>query len=293
MKGIRAIRAIRGSNLRRPRAGWEIAEREMSVHNEQTVLVTGASSGIGLELARCFAADGCRLVLVARNKAGLQTLAQELRQAHGVEVTVLPADLASPETPARLFTELQQAGVTVDVLVNNAGFGAHGNFAALPLQRQLEMVQVNVTTLMHLTGLFLPGMIERRRGGVLNVASTAAFQPGPGMAIYFATKAFVLSFGEALAEELAGTGLVVTTLCPGPTKTNFGKVANFRGGDHLTRYGMSAEAVARYGHCAFRRGRVLAIPGFGNRLLTLVVRLTPRRLVRKIVKWGNAPRMAA
>ena len=265
----------------------------MSTNCRETVLVTGASSGIGWELAKCFAADGCRLVLVARNAAALQTLAAELRQAHGVEVTVLPADLALPETPARVFAELQQAGVTVDLLVNNAGFGAHGNFAALPLQRQLEMVRVNVTALMQLTGLFLPGMIERRRGGVLNVASTAAFQPGPGMAVYFATKAFVLSFGEALAEELAGTGLVVTTLCPGPTKTNFGKVTNFRGGDHLTRCGMSAEAVARYGHCAFRRGRVLAIPGLGNRLLTLLVRALPRFVVRKIVNWGNISRKQA
>jgi short-subunit dehydrogenase len=268
-------------------------QRQMSMHHEQTVLVTGASSGIGWELAKCFAAEGCRLVLVARNEAALQTLAQELRQAHGVEATVLPADLGLPETPGRIFAELQQAGVTVDVLVNNAGFGAHGNFAGLPLQRQLEMVQVNVTALMHLTGLFLPDMIERRRGGVLNVASTAAFQPGPGMAVYFATKAFVLSFGEALAEELAGLGLVVTTLCPGPTKTDFGKVAHFRGGDHLTRYGMSAAAVARYGHSAFRRGRVLAIPGLGNRVLTLLVRALPRFAVRKLVKWGNTPRTAA
>lgn len=268
-------------------------EEPANSNREQTVVITGASSGIGLELAKCFASEGCRLVLVARNTGALESLAAELRRECGVEIRALPADLGLPETPARIFAELQQAGVTVDVLVNNGGFGAHGNFAALPLQRQVEMAQVNVTALMHLTGLFLPGMIERRRSGVLNVASTAAFQPGPGMAVYFATKAFVLSFGEALAEELAGKELTVTTLCPGPTKSNFGKVANFRGGDELTRHAMSAEAVARYGHCAFRRGRVLAIPGLGDRLLTLVVRLTPRCLVRKLVKRGNVPRTAA
>lgn len=258
----------------------------------QTVLVTGASSGIGLELARCFAAERCRLVLVARNAAALESLATELRQVHNTEVRVLPADLAQAETPGQLFAELQRAGLCVDVLVNNAGFGAHGDFAELPLARQLEMVQVNVTALMQLTGLFLPGMVARHQGGVLNVASTAAFQPGPGMAVYFATKACVLAFGEALAEELRGSGVTVTTLCPGPTRTNFGKVANFRGGDHLTRHAMSAAAVARYGHEAFRRGRVLAIPGLSNRLLTLLVRLLPRLVVRRMVHWGNRVRKA-
>lgn len=258
----------------------------------QTVLVTGASSGIGLELARCFAAERCRLVLVARNAAALESLATELRQAHNTEARVLPADLARAETPGQLFAELQRAGLCVDVLVNNAGFGAHGDFAELPLARQLEMVQVNVTALMQLTGLFLPGIIARHQGGVLNVASTAAFQPGPGMAVYFATKACVLAFGEALAEELRGSGVTVTTLCPGPTRTNFGKIANFRGGDHLTRHAMSAAAVARYGHEAFRRGRVLAIPGLSNRLLTLLVRLLPRLVVRRMVHWGNRVRKA-
>lgn len=264
----------------------------MKTHRAETVLVTGASSGIGLELAKCFAAEGCRLVLVARNTAALQTLADELRAAHGCEARVLTADLGRPETPARIFDELQQAGVEVDVLVNNAGFGAHGDFAALPLPRQLEMVQVNITALMHLTGLFLPGLRARRRGGVLNVGSVAGFQPGPGMAVYFATKAFVLSFGEALAEELRGSGVTVTTLCPGPTKTNFGKVANFRGGQHLTRHGMSAAAVARAGHAAFRRGRVLSVPGLSNRFLTLLVRVMPRLVVRRIVRWGNNIRRA-
>ncbi|MCX6894544.1 MAG: SDR family oxidoreductase [Verrucomicrobia bacterium] len=242
----------------------------------ETVLITGASSGIGLELAKCFAADGSRLILTARNTAALEALAVELRQKFSAEVRVVTADLRLPETPARIFAALQ---------VNNAGFGAHGDFAALPLDRQLDMVQVNVTALMNLTGLFLPDMIARRRGGVMNVASTAAFQAGPRMAVYYATKAFVLSFSEAIAEELAGSGVTVTAVCPGPTRTNFGQVANFRGSDSVLRAAMTAAAVARHGHKAFRKGRFVVISGVQNFLPTLIVRLLPRIVIRKIVKW--------
>jgi len=177
--------------------------------------------------------------------------------------------------------------VTVDVLVNNAGFGAHGDFAGLPLPRQLEMIQVNVAALTALTGLFLPGMIERKRGGVLNVGSVAGFEPGPGMAVYFATKAYVLSFTEALAEEVAGTGLTVTALCPGPTATNFGQVARGSKERSFRSPKMSAETVARCGHRAFRSGRVLCVPGLFNHFLIFLTRVTPRWLQRKIVKWFN------
>ena len=257
----------------------------MNAAPSETVLITGASSGIGLELARCFAADGCRLILLARNTKALEALAGELRQAHTIEALVLTADLSRPETPARVFQELQGRGMTVDVLVNNAGFGANDTFAGLPLQRQLEMIQVNITALTELTGLFLPGMIARRCGGVLNVGSLAGFQPGPGMAVYFATKAYVLSFTEALGEELAGSGLTVTVLCPGPTITNFGNVARGQKARHLKTSKMTAEAVARYGHGAFRKGKLVAIPGWRNRFLVLLVRMVPRWLVRKIVKF--------
>ena len=218
----------------------------MNTANNETVLITGASSGIGRELARCFAADGCHLILLARNTDALETLAGELRQAHKIETLVLTADLSRPETPARVFKELQGRGIKVDVLVNNAGFGALGPFAGLPLKWQLEMLQVNITALTELTGLFLPGMIQRRRGGILNVSSVAGFEPGPGMAIYHATKAYVLSFTEALAEELAGTGVTVTALCPGPTTTHFGNVANSQRERRLKKIPkMSAEKVAR------------------------------------------------
>ena len=254
----------------------------------ETVLVTGASSGIGLELARCFAADGCRLVLVARKGNALEALATELRKAHKIQAQVITADLAHPEAPARLLAHLQSAGLKVDVLVNNAGFGAQGKFAELPLARQLEMLQVNITSLTHLTGLLLPGMIERRRGGILNVASTAAFQPGPGMAVYYATKAYVLSFSEALAEELAGTGVTVTAVVPRPH------------GDELRHSRQHAHAGAgeenlhvggiggpHQGHRAFRRGKVVAITGLRNQFPAFLVRLFPRAAVRKITRRLN------
>lgn len=259
----------------------------MSATSVETVLVTGASSGIGLELAKCFAADCCRLVLLARNTAALEALAGELRQAHKIEVFVLTADLSLPETPARVFQELQGRGITVDVLVNNAGFGASGTFAGLSLQRQLEMIQVNIIALTALTGLFLPGMIARRRGGVLNVGSVAGFLPGPGMAIYFATKAFVLSFTEALAEELGGTGVTVTVLCPGPTESNFGNVARGQKVRSINTGKMTAEAVASHGHGAFRRGQLVAISGWRNRFIVFLIGIIPRRLVRKMAGFFN------
>jgi short-subunit dehydrogenase len=255
--------------------------------NSETVLITGASSGIGWELAGCFAADGCRLVLVARNTPALETLAKQLWQAHGVEVIVLTFDLARPESPREIFAALQARSVAVDVLVNNAGFGAHGDFAELPVQRGLEMVQVNIAALMELTALFLPGMIVRNRGGILNVGSVAGFEPGPGMAVYHATKAFVLSFTEALAEELRATNLVISVLCPGPTETNFGAVARGQKERRHQIKKMSASAVAQAGHRAFRKGRVTVITGWTNHALVFLVRLTPRWFPGKIIRFFN------
>ncbi len=256
--------------------------------SSETVLVTGASSGIGRELAKCFAAEGCRMILVSRKGDALETLATELRKDYKAQAQVFTSDLALPEAPARLAARLEKAGIRVDVLVNNAGFGAQGKFAELDLQRQLDMVQVNITSLVHLTGLMLPGMIKRRQGGILNVASTAAFQPGPGMTVYYATKAFVLSFTEAIAEELAGTGLTVSALCPGPTLTNFGAAAGGKFRPLANKVAMSAESVARIGHRAYRRGKVVAITGFRNKTLAFSVRLSPRAVVRKVAKRVNA-----
>ncbi|HEY2329414.1 MAG TPA: SDR family oxidoreductase [Verrucomicrobiae bacterium] len=253
----------------------------------ETVLITGASSGIGLELAKCFAADKSNLILVARSTDALEKLAAELRGKFSVQVTVLTADLARPEAPQEIFGELKGRGIVVDVLVNNAGFGLQGMFLELPLARQMEILQVNQAALTALTGLFLPGMVARDRGGILNVGSIAAFQPGPGMAVYFASKACVQSFTEALAAELSETQVTVSVLCPGPTATNFGKVAR---GDKVRRRklpGMTAEAVAKFGHEKFRQGRVVIIPGWGNKFSTFAVRFIPRGVLRRLVKHFN------
>jgi uncharacterized protein len=257
---------------------------------QETVLITGASSGIGRELARLFAAEGSRLALVSRGGGALQTLADELRRIYKIDARVLPTDLARPESVGQLINQLQIAGFKIDVLVNNAGFGAQGHFASLPLNRQLDMLQVNVTSLTHLTGLLLPGMIQRRRGGLLNVASTAAFQPGPRMAVYYASKAYVLSFSEALSEELAGTGVSVTALCPGPTATNFSNAAGMRESRLFSRNAMTGVDVARIGHEAFRARRPVVIAGRANKLLAFSVRLAPRSWARRIAGRLNASR---
>jgi uncharacterized protein len=250
----------------------------------ETVLITGASSGIGLELAKLFAADKSDLVLVARRQERLDEVAVELRRGFEVDVRVLAKDLADPRSPQVIFDTLSAEKVTVDVLVNNAGFGAAGSVADLPLDRQMEMVQVNVAALTHLTRLLLPSMIERRAGGILNVASTAAFQPGPFLAVYYATKAYVLSFTEALKEEVVGTGVRVTCLAPGPTATEFAAAANLENKLLFHLGTMSARRAAEAGYRGFRRGKVLVIPGLMNKFGTVAVRLVPRAWVRKVTK---------
>lgn len=261
----------------------------VAVVGGRTVLITGASSGIGEELARCYAAGGDRLILVARREERLQALAQELTATHGIDVQVMPADLSDDAAVDALVARLDAAGLVVDVLVNNAGFGALGWFDELDEQRQSDMVRVNVLALTRLTRLLLPGMIEWGRGVVLNVGSTAGFQPGPNMSVYYATKAFVLSFTEALAEELRGTGVTATVLCPGPTATEFGQAAQL-GDAQVSHLGtMSAAAVAHQGHAGAERGRPLVVTGWTNRLGTLLVRIMPRRWVPRVVKRLQRP----
>jgi short-subunit dehydrogenase len=250
----------------------------------ETALITGASSGIGLELAKLFAADKSNLVLVARRADRLTALAEELQRRHGITAQVLTKDLTRPEAPQEIFDELTQKSVVIDVVVNNAGFGSLGSIAALDLKRQLDMIQVNITALVHLTRLFLPGLIERDRGGILNVGSTAGFQPGPYLTVYYASKAFVLHFTEGLAEELKGKNIRISCLCPGPTTTEFAAEANMESAPLFRLGSMTAEAVARIGYHGFRNGKVVVIPGVKNKLGTLSVRLAPRFLVRKITK---------
>ena len=253
----------------------------------ETVLVTGPSSGIGREVSKLFADNGSNLVLVSRNEAKLNGLADECRSRHGVEVRVLAEDLTDHEAPQHIYDQLQATGIQVDVLVNNAGFGALGPVAEIDTARQVDMVQVNVAALTHLTRCFLPGMIARGRGGVLNVASIAGFQPGPNMAVYYATKAFVLSFTEALAEELKSTGIKVCCLAPGPTKTGFGDSSGMEKPPLFKSGVMDANAVARAGYEGLRQGKALVIPGRKNKLGVISVRFTPRPMVRKIINRRN------
>jgi uncharacterized protein len=250
-----------------------------------TALVTGASSGIGLELATLLARDRHDLVLVARGRERLEGIARGLREEFSIAATVLALDLALPETPREIAQELDARRLLVDVLINNAGFGVYGLFRDTPLERELAMIQVNVAAPTHLAKLLLPGMLQRRRGRILNVASTAAFQPGPLMAVYYATKAYVLSFSEALANETAGTGVTVTALCPGPTITEFQKAAGLEATRLFrSRLVMKAPEVARAGYEGMMRGKSVVVPGAANFALVEALRFTPRRVVTAIAR---------
>lgn len=246
----------------------------------KTALITGASAGLGQEFARLAAADGHDLILVARRKDRLEALAAELEAAHGIAARVLAEDLAHRAAPSRVAEAIQARGVGVDILINNAGFGSHGAFAQADRARELEMVDVNIRALLELTHLFLPDMLGRKQGRILNVASVASFVPGPLMATYYASKAFVLSFTEALSVELRGTGVTATACCPGPIATEFGRVA----GSERTNLFRSRPAdplrVARHGYRAMLAGKVVAIPGFKNKLSALLPRMSPRSWVR-------------
>ena len=256
----------------------------MAAEGKPLALVTGASGGIGLAIARRLAAAGYDMALVARSRDKLEALAVELAAAYGCQATVLAADLADAAAPAALAAALAERRLAVDVLVNNAGVGVYGPFATNDWGRERDMIQLNVMSLVDLTKRLLPGMIARRRGRILNVASTAAFQPGPLMAIYYASKAFVLSFSEALGNELEGSGISVTALCPGPTATGFVAAADL-GASRLFRLGtMSMADVAGVGVAAMMRGRRVVIPGWRNRLMAQSVRLTPRCLVTRFVR---------
>lgn len=250
--------------------------------SRRTVLVTGASSGIGLELAKLFAANGDDLVLVARREDRLTALAAELSAKHGVTASAVAGDLAKADGVKELAIEIGRKGHVIDVLVNNAGFGLLGPFAKLPFDRQLEMIQVNVMATTALAGLYLPGMLARGRGGILNVASLAAFQAGPEMAVYYATKAYLLSFSEALFEETRRQGVTVTALCPGPSPTEFGEVAGASEAN-LFKFGVvSATEVAKAGFDGFQAKKAIVIPGAMPKIAALSTRLVSRGFTRRL-----------
>jgi short-subunit dehydrogenase len=250
-------------------------------------LITGASAGIGAALARVFAAHGHELVLVARRQERLAALAAEIAAAGGAPPTVLSVDLERRDAVARIATELAARELDVANVVNNAGFGLIGPAAGLSRDEQLGMVDLNVRALTELSLAFVDGL-ARHRGGILNVASVVAFMPGPGMAVYYASKAYVLSFSEALHQELAGRGIRVTALCPGPVPTEFQARAGLRGGDRMQDVlSLSAARVAQIGYDGFMRGRRVVVAGLGNRMLVFLVRLLPHGLLLPLMERGT------
>lgn len=246
----------------------------------KTALVTGASAGLGSQFARLFAADRCDLVLVARRQDSLDALAAELVRDHGVKVHVIAEDLSRPEAAEAVVGKLR--GIEIDYLVNNAGIGISGAFAEADAGRELGMLSLNMTTLVLLTRLLLPAMLARRSGRILNVGSLAGFMPGPQMAGYYASKAFVNSFSEALSYELRSTGVTSTLLCPGATATEFASVAGVADSRLFVLGAMTAEKVARVGYRAMQRGRTRVIPGLLNKLSAFSMRLVPRPLATAI-----------
>ena len=252
-------------------------------------LVTGASTGLGLELARLLAADGHSLILVARNKARLEEIAEEIRAAHGVAVYVLSQDLSKPGAATQIFDQSMAQNISPEILINNAGFGLAGRFAELSRQEQVDMIALNISALTELTHLFLEPMLRKNRGRILQMASTAGFQPGPGMAVYYATKAYVVSFSEALAHELKNTQVRVTAYCPGATATEFAARA---GNDKTRLFQRNAVAdardVAQDAYRAMKAGPPLAIHGMLNRMLMESLRISPRSLTRHVAAWLNA-----
>jgi uncharacterized protein len=254
----------------------------MSSH--KTALITGATSGIGLELANLFAKDGIDLVLVARNEKDLTKIKLTLEKVYDIRVTVCAWDLAKPDAADHIYELVSSKGIDIDYLVNNAGVGDFTPFIDSDAGKNFNLMSLNMIALTELTHLFLPYMKENEFGRILNVASTAAFQPGPLMAVYYASKAYVLSFSEAIAEELVGSGVAVTALCPGPVSTNFQKAAKL-GKSRLFKFAkvMDAEAVAKVGFDAMNKGKVVVIPGFSNWFFAQLPRFLPRFLVRKII----------
>ncbi|MFQ6609412.1 MAG: SDR family NAD(P)-dependent oxidoreductase [Fidelibacterota bacterium] len=254
-------------------------------------IITGASSGIGFELAHICAREGFDLLLTARRENLLSSLQEDIEKKYGVSVDVFPLDFSLKDSPLKVFEFASKRGRNIDVLINNAGFGQFGYFKDTQWEIEDQMIRLNISALVHLTKLVLPKMLDQRSGRIMNVSSTAAFQPGPLMSVYYATKAFVESFTEAISEECSGTGVTITSLCPGPTISGFQEAAGI---EHIRLFkgrGIpSSKLVAEYGFKAMMTGKRVAIYGWMNRVMTFSVRFTPRRLLTKVVKWLQSER---
>jgi len=252
---------------------------------KKTALITGASSGIGLELARIHAAKGGNLVLVARSKSKLDELKAELENSYGISVYVIEKDLSLTNSPNEVYAEVKQQNITIDYLINNAGFGDSGLFFESNWEKQEQMINLNITTLTHFTRLFLKDMVDRRSGKIMNIASTASFQPGPTMSVYCATKSYVLSFSEAISNEVKEFGVTVTALCPGATVSGFQAAASLEGSNLFEGKKLpSSKEVAEYGYKAMMKGKVVVIHGLMNSIMAGSIRFAPRWLVVKIAR---------
>lgn len=254
------------------------------MNNVKTALITGATSGIGLELARIFAQNGWGLVLVARDRQRLDGLAKDLAREFKAPVITIPQDMSIQSAPKAIFDELQKSSIHVDILVNNAGFNEYGLFLDTDIENELRMIQLHIASLTFLTKLLLPKMVERKYGRILNVGSTGSFTPVPLVAVYCATKAYILSFSEAIAEELRGTGVTVTALCPGPTKTEFARRAKMEGSKMFQGSLMDAHTVAKIGFDALKKGETTIVPGCLNKLTVFSLRLLPRKIMARMGK---------
>ncbi|MGM9973783.1 MAG: SDR family NAD(P)-dependent oxidoreductase [Clostridiaceae bacterium] len=247
-------------------------------------LITGASSGIGLELCHLLAEAGNNIILVARKERELYQLKASLMEKFGIQVEVIIKDLANPDAPKEIYTHIISRGININTLINNAGVGSFGPFNEISLEKDINLLDVNIRALTELTKLFLPHLLENGKGRILNVASTAGFMPGPYMATYYASKAYVISFSEALASELKGTGVTVSVLCPGPTKTGFQAKAEMKKSDFVSLGVMEAKAVALCGYEGMLKGKTIIIPGILNKLLVYGSKLIPRKLLTALAK---------
>jgi len=251
-----------------------------------TTLITGASSGIGLELAKVFASNQHNLLLTARREGRLLKLKKELENENDIQIFILPLDLSDNDSPNKLRHFAGKNSLHINILVNNAGIGDYGLFHESDWDKQKTMIDLNIKSLTHLTHLFLPDMIKKKRGYILNVASTAAFQPGPLMSVYYATKHYVLAFSEAISNEVKGTGVSVTALCPGPTKSEFQETADMEKSRLVNTFPLpSAKQVAEYGYKSMKKGKRVAVHGYMNKIFSVAVRLFPKKLVTTTVRW--------
>jgi short-subunit dehydrogenase len=256
----------------------------MADYKDRYALITGASSGIGYELAKLFAKDGKNLIIVSRNRDKLDQVKIEIENKYRIRVKILPKDLSDPKASVEIFSELEKEDIDVDILVNNAGFGVYGLFSETDFQEELEMIQLHISSLTHLTKLFLKKMLENKSGRILNVASLIGFLPVPLFSVYAASKAYVLHFSEALANELQGTGVSVTCLCPSPTDTLFNKRGNVENSKSAKGMMIDAATAAEAGYKALKRGKAITVPGIKGKPLVILTRIAPRNLLMKVMR---------